>query len=123
MAFASTRVVVTRLSRSSRAHLAEWGLPSVGEPARLTTTSAASTRPRSRAPAYGSHVDWSGPRADPRTSEVTVWPWEVRASRRCVPRKPDAPARRTFTWEQVPLSDLEGAGLEPLADLLEEAAG
>ena len=47
IASASTRVVVTRLSRSARAHFAECGLPISGEPARLTTTSAASITARS----------------------------------------------------------------------------
>ena len=63
MVSASSRVVVTRLSRSSRAHFFECGLPRVGEPARLTTTSALRTRVRSSCPAYGSQVDSSGPLA------------------------------------------------------------
>ena len=63
IASASTLVVVTRLSRISAIRLLECGLPTVGVPARLTTTSAASITSRSRVPAYGSQVDSPGPDA------------------------------------------------------------
>ena len=39
IAWASVRVVATRLVISSVAHFLECGLPAVGEPARFTTTS------------------------------------------------------------------------------------
>ena len=39
IAWASVRVVTTRLCIRSVAHFFECGLPAVGEPARLTTTS------------------------------------------------------------------------------------
>ena len=51
IASASTRVVVTRLSRRLRDHFFECGLPRVGEPARLITTSAASITAGSIVPA------------------------------------------------------------------------
>src|SRR3954469_26036277 len=123
IASASTRVVITRLSLSSRAHFSECGLPSVGDPARLTTTSAASTRSRSIRPAYGSQVDWSVPRASPRVKDVTACPRPSRAPRNSVPRKPDAPARRTWATAGGTRSDLERACLEPPLHVLQEPSG
>src|SRR5688500_2727517 len=87
IAVAKVRVVVTRLSRSSRAHFAECGLPAVGEPARLTTTSAVSITSRSYVPAYGSQLDSSGADVGRRTRARTACPRATRALLRSDPRK------------------------------------
>jgi hypothetical protein len=69
---ASRLVVETRLSRSSRAQRDEWGLPAVGEPARLTTTSAAATASSGTRPSAGCHSTSSAAPGARRTSRVTV---------------------------------------------------
>ena len=60
-ASASTAVVVTRLSRMPRAHFEECGLPAVGVPARLTTTSASSMTALSTRPGVGVPAGLAGP--------------------------------------------------------------
>ena len=95
MASARVRVVESRLSRSSRAHFFECGLPIVGEPAMLTTTSIPSSAEGSSTPDAGSHCTSSGAVGGRRTSLTTSSPADRSPSTRCEPRKPVDPATRS----------------------------
>src|SRR5262245_18228624 len=119
IASASTRVVVTRLSRRLLAHFCECGLPIVGEPATLTTTSTPSRTPASRTPAAGSQVTSSGACAGWRTSRSTSSPRALSASTRWRPRNPAAPA----TMNRTLSLNLEGAGLEAHLHVAQEPGG
>jgi hypothetical protein len=82
MARARVLVVEMRLSRRLAAHFFECGLPIVGEPATLTTTSTPSRAEASSRPAAGFHETSSGPLGVDRTSERTSSPFARRPSAR-----------------------------------------